>query len=85
VKDEKTCWEYAKRDENHRRKRDGVIPRYVLLSPNPALREQMRRILGMVSPDMNMVKFSDSMSVPKEPMKKRLDKGSPIVSASSYQ
>ena len=70
----KTQWKKPVRGESHRRERNGVIPCDVLLRPNPAVRQHLRRILRMVTADMNVVQLGDASGVSENPVKQRLDK-----------
>jgi len=69
--------------ENHRRKGDYVIPGDVLLGLNPVIREQPRRILCMMTADMDVVEFNDSPTVTKKLVKEHLDKRRSVVRANS--
>jgi len=69
VNDEQTPGEQPKYHENHGRKRDGIIPRDVPLTSNPAIREQLWSILRVMPANMHLVELTDSTRVTKEAVK----------------
>jgi len=80
VNNEQTRGEQPKCHEDHGRKRDGIIPRDVLLSSNPTIREQLWSILRVMPANMHLVELADSTRVTEEAVKYRLDKRSSVVS-----
>jgi hypothetical protein len=83
MNDKQTQREQPKRGENHRREWDGVVPRDVLLRPNPSVREQPSPILRVMPADMHIVKCGDAARVPKNAMEKYLDERGRVVGGSS--
>ena len=79
MNDKQTQWQQPERGENHRREWNRVVPRNVLLRPNPSVSEQLPRILRVMPADMHVVKRGDAARVPKNAMEKYLDERGRVV------